>query len=643
MNWNGDLMRYISARERNIIVDLTNPNLDASYLSLSNRYHCSVRTIRRDLIAIESLLSVYNLVLNIVDETIEINGPKEKIDQMLSEMTIYEYSEIERLIIIFDQLTNVDEYIKYYVLLSKLQLSQSILTKDLDELDKRIKPYQGSIERKRSAGIKLDLKETGIRRVLHGLLLEYVSMFNFVSLFEGASIGEMINPDMHETIKRLISMDKFSYYMHEIKQTILDFKLTIDDSTMIQAALYLLIIDKRNGKIQEEQTLAIFDERITEFVNKFPFKAKDLNDLGDFLSSSLSYDLIVNYDYQTLALIDQFVDRLIDKAKISKKLKKAIYVDVLSWHQRTFNQTRDFGVYQSYGDGISEEYPLLSEILQTLIFDTFGTHISNYDVTDLMMYLVAHIENEQSKHTLSVLVVCIGGMGSSRMIVTRLKNKFSNLTLKNISLAELPLQEKDSYDFVISTVSVSLENYDVIKVSPLLFDKDIRLINQKVRQYTENRKLKEKSHLEYSTELATDQVDQKTLQKLLENVLGKIKDEYLDMKIEDAIKMFLAYEALGFGIPETNIAIYHIRSRNVKKQLLSFVYSLEPIEVLSMTNEPMKASIHIVMMSTEDMTPSEKQLFNTVSILVTRDPKFQKILESKILSNIQKYIEKEMA
>lgn len=636
-------MPYISARERNIIVDLTNPNFTATYENLSERYNCSVRTIRRDLIAIESLLSTYDLALRYAQESLTIEGTLENIQHLISELSIYEYSEIERLIVIFELLISTHDYIKTFTLLSALKLSQNTLSKDLDLLEERILKHHGILEKKRSAGIKLILSEEAIRRVLQELLLDYLSMYNVVSLFEGTTLIELINPDMHALISKLISLEKYSHYMQMIQQKASESRITINDTVLIQTALYLTIIDQRQGKITESKDSNHYDERVHPFLESLTFPKSDIENFGRFLANTLRYDLIINYDYETLNLIDRFIQDLREKVHLSVKLKHRIYVDVLAWYQRLNKPHQELTFDPDILKGLNEEYPDITHAVQDLTRAHFSHDVSLTDIVDLIMFLVAHIENEQSLHTLNILVVCVGGMGSSRMIVTRLKNKYAHFNFKNISLVDLPLQEKNSYDFIISTVALSMDGYDVIKVSPLLFEKDIRLINQKIRQTTLNKTLISDNKPHYSTEITLENTHEKTIETLLKEYLEPLQESHLAMTTDEAIEMFLRYQSLGYGIPNSNLAIYHIRSSKVLKQRLSFIYSSSPITVPSMTRENLIAHVHVVMMSTETMTYTEKNLFNTVSILMTRNKTFQNLMMTKNLPKIIQSIEKEMA
>jgi hypothetical protein len=54
------------------------------------------------------------------------------------------------------------------------------------------------------------------------------------------------------------------------------------------------------------------------------------------------------------------------------------------------------------------------------------------------------------------------------------------------------------------------------------------------------------------------------------------------------------------------------------------------------------ATTHIVMLSTEQMSETEKQLFNTISVMLTRDSEFISVLQTKDLTSIQQYINHNM-
>ena len=90
------------------------------------------------------------------------------------------------------------------------------------------------------------------------------------------------------------------------------------------------------------------------------------------------------------------------------------------------------------------------------------------------------------KKVYKTIIVCTSGVGTSMLIKSKLENIFKGKLeiIKVIPSYLIDYINVLDIDFVISTVEVNLENVNVIKVSPMLTDKEIKLIEKYIE--TEN-------------------------------------------------------------------------------------------------------------------------------------------------------------
>lgn len=91
-----------------------------------------------------------------------------------------------------------------------------------------------------------------------------------------------------------------------------------------------------------------------------------------------------------------------------------------------------------------------------------------------------------TKKVYKTIIVCTSGVGTSMLIKSKLENIFKGKLeiIKVIPSYLIDYINVLDIDFVISTVEVNLENVNVIKVSPMLTDKEIKLIEKYIE--TEN-------------------------------------------------------------------------------------------------------------------------------------------------------------
>lgn len=100
----------------------------------------------------------------------------------------------------------------------------------------------------------------------------------------------------------------------------------------------------------------------------------------------------------------------------------------------------------------------------------------------IVIYFIASMDS-LSKHSISVLVVCSTGIGSSKMLRSRLEREFSEIDVKKIiSLHKLHDEDLRQYDLIISTVPIDMAENKYLCVSPLLNAEEKENVKKKINQ-----------------------------------------------------------------------------------------------------------------------------------------------------------------
>ena len=114
--------------------------------------------------------------------------------------------------------------------------------------------------------------------------------------------------------------------------------------------------------------------------------------------------------------------------------------------------------------------------------------ISEDEVENIALHIGGALEriDKGTKKVYKTIIVCTSGVGTSMLIKSKLENIFKGKLeiIKVIPSYLIDYINVLDIDFVISTVEVNLENVNVIKVSPMLTDKEIKLIEKYIE--TEN-------------------------------------------------------------------------------------------------------------------------------------------------------------
>lgn len=141
-------------------------------------------------------------------------------------------------------------------------------------------------------------------------------------------------------------------------------------------------------------------------------------------------------------------------------------------------------------DEIYQSNPKLYEIVKQSFLEIFHSFsIPEDEIGYIVIYFIASMDS-LSKRSIQVLVVCSTGIGSSKMLRSRLEREFSEIDVKKIiSLHKLHDENLDNYDFIISTVPLDLDEDKYLCVSPLLNEKEKEETKKKLEAFNQKRRL----------------------------------------------------------------------------------------------------------------------------------------------------------
>ena len=318
-----------------------------------------------------------------------------------------------------------------------------------------------------------------------------------------------------------------------------------------------------------------------------------------------------------------------------------------------------------------------------------GQELSDDEITYIVLHFAAAMErisNDQVFKVPSVIVVCSTGVGTSKLVLSRL-NKYFNFNIKKVialhNLKRSLLEEK--VDFIVSTVKIS-EDFPNVVVSPLLKESDIENINSLLFKlgFHINRMTSLKSSelsiqiktiLDKYGEVGMENKLKKELLKLLQDeekvesqleggkvlMLSEVlKEEYISLGDEcnnwiDAVKAsgnvlvknsvidkdyidsaINNVKELGPYIVITKgVAIPHASNKyGVYKTAISLIRLKEPVTFCSSENDPVK---YVFMLATIDSNSHVLALADLVNLL--EDKEFYKCIDdAKSSSEIIEYI-----
>ena len=149
------------------------------------------------------------------------------------------------------------------------------------------------------------------------------------------------------------------------------------------------------------------------------------------------------------------------------RILRKIFYYILIW------QWNGFQAYSSSNPLSAPEKESFRNIFQPI-------KIPEDEIGYIVIYFIASMDY-LSKNSISVLVVCSTGIGSSKMLRSRLEREFSEIDVKKIiSLHKLHDEKLDQYDFIISTVPLDLDESKYLCVSPLLNEEEKEKVRKQI-------------------------------------------------------------------------------------------------------------------------------------------------------------------
>lgn len=122
--------------------------------------------------------------------------------------------------------------------------------------------------------------------------------------------------------------------------------------------------------------------------------------------------------------------------------------------------------------------------------------LSDDEVGYLTIHLGAAVERRKSRRmkNLAVLLVCGNGVGTANLLAMTLKNHMPYIEIKKVlSLYRLEDEPLQDIDIIISTVSLEVPGKAVLRISPILTEAEIKIIEGQIRYFYDRKVLPRRS------------------------------------------------------------------------------------------------------------------------------------------------------
>lgn len=685
---------YISGRERKIIELLLLQEEGATIQQLASNLEVSGRTIHRDLKSVEDILHYYTLTLNKKSGVgVKVNGNKEnkrKLELALTHVEHTDYTPDERQAIILSTLLETNEPIKLFALANELQVTIATVSNDLDKISEILETYELTLIRKRGYGVNISGSESNKRSALSFLISKYVDELDFI-LFIKENIEKKSKQQLDSISERLLGLvdqSKLITIEKSIDHVRNELPYELADSAHIGLVVHLALAIER---LQQGERIRFDLNYLNEIKDTKEYEIAEniINDLQDAFHMSIPKDEI---GYITMHLLGAKLrsdhDYIVEESSLDIAFKARELINYvgdklevdLTENKNLFNDlvTHLKPTMYRIQKGMHIKNPLLTEILNDykeffiIIEDGckevfLGTEFPQEEIA----YLVLHFASATIRHgetsELSVLVICSSGIGTSKMLATRLTQEIPEISkIDNRSLFELDEIDLELYNLVISTIPFREKVSNYILVSPILTNEEIDKIKAIVRRqpktgakkqivtesivedYPQERIVSRLQHMQNYSKVTLDLLiefkvhmikDALTKEEILEIACNNLKEaQSIDNKT-GVFNALVAREKLsGIGIPNTSLALYHARSEFVRKPSFTIYALKRPVALKGMDDQDMQVNTFLLMLLPENSNSESMEILSYISGLIISDQQSITTFQSQQESIISEFL-----
>ena len=496
----------ISDRSKEIIENLMNANGPLTVAALAKKLNVTERTIYRQIPEVTQIMESYDLSLdNSSGKGFMIFGSLYNIKRLNNAFeevkTEQNYSSKERVDIILLSLLNEDDYIKTQSLAIDLNTSSQTVRNDYHALKDKLQGHNVTFETKKSEGVRLTGMEIPKRHLFVNVLLQNITPAVFFDWIKDTNFRP--NPFI-DLLKTFHYEEDLKMLYEKLQPVIRKRHLNISDKELQEFLLLMTVFIKRHSNIedQDEFLSLTIQESDTDYEEQFRqdilkilkhnFNIKIYKNEKDYFHWMIHlyvgrthYELSQQISaFQNLDHISCLIKEIEEKFQFPFSQDKNLAENLLLHINMAMERIQSgITVANPMLEDIYQSNPKLYEIVKQCFRNVFQpVKIPEDEIGYIVIYFIASMDS-LSKHSISVLVVCSTGIGSSKMLRSRLEREFSEIDVKKIiSLHKLHDENLEQYDLIISTVPIDMDESKYLCVSPLLNVEEKENVKKKINQ-----------------------------------------------------------------------------------------------------------------------------------------------------------------
>lgn len=682
-------MYRLSSRQIDLVRRLLK-NENVTVKNFAQTHNVSTRTIYREIDNINKLICKYKINIINTLNGLSLNGKDDEILEFKWAMYGSESmtGSKNRKNFIVAELLQCKEPIKIQYFAQKFDVSSSTISHDIKDVKEWLETKHINVISKPGVGVYIEGGEENIRHTLVDLLYKNYNIEQLISFIQNdiEEINRGKNSRIQELNNRLLNIiDYETIYLIERSlsniESTMDYK--IDDRLYIELSIHLSLAIERlrnNEKISFdsitlEKLKKSQEYKISKVIAKYIENEIEIKIPEEELGYITVHLQGVRIGGNNLNLSEKYLHSLTKNVVEEASKIFDIRFDMDCILKKDLNMHLLNSIYR-LKSGYKIRNPLISEIkhqygyvfnkcndVLDVLRKALNVEISEDEVGYISMHFAAAMERMKDKATIyNVLLVCASGVGTSRMLATRVK-KIKEINIVAIS-SVFKIDEiinKNPVDLIISTVPIKREDKKIIVVNPLFTESDITKLedelNIKITIDKEERRQPIEKQMEnverikaYSYEISTivkntffTEVCATNVNDIIQELLEEqVKYGVIDMKTSDGIKVILENrDKLGTIIlPNKKFAIYHCVSGAIKEPIITVGKLKTPIKLINLIDKKELIYTAFLMVAPLNKKDSLEVIGDLSSSIIEQVDFIDRLNESKNTEECRKIIEK---
>ncbi len=662
---------------------------EAGYVTISSiakELGVSTKTVVRELSEAEQWLESKGCTLSKKTGVgIKVNGSEDRKKMILAllqgEKEESIYTPKERQIVIISELLQNQEPVKLYNFTKILKVTEGTISNDLDKIEQWFAKQELTLVRKPGLGVYVEGPENRLRKAMVHFIYENIDEDQLLgiirsSLMQSSEQAADLEATTRSRLLNLIDKNvihKLEASIHEAQEQM---GHRLADSAYVGLIVHLALAVQRIRKNEEiiidgeflqelkeypeytvaehmagriaqnfgitlpESEIGYITMHIKGSKNRNDYKKDGGKSIGNFELVKLSKDIIRIAEGETGQLLGQ---------------NENLLVGLVNHLGPSISRLKmGLEIRNPFVEEIKAFYPDLVEISRRcakVVEEKLGLSMPESEIAYIAMHLGAALETGEKvpKSVYRCAIACSTGIGTSRLLATKLEKEFDNIhigdIISTIHLDEKRLEEQN-IDFIISTVSIDRCSMPVVTVNPLLFEEDknkilhlMRRLGTRVNSYPAKDRLVLKERLR-----AMESYGRAVLQLLegfflledeescrVEEVIDKVSG-YLGENAQEAEQLSKALrdreDKGGTFITGHGLILLHCRTAAVKGLCFGAARMGKVFYAVNGRGEQEIIQLAIVMVAPDSADRSEMETIGHLSKMLLERPEFTRLLKA---------------